>query len=1206
MNKIRVYGLTCVFFMVAAMAANATTIVLPTDEQLIAKAPVIVEGTVVSSTAVDRGGAIWTESTIEVSRNIKGEAARTITVREIGGVLDDRATKIFGTPEYTAGERVLLFLDQAPQGGFRTVDLFVGKLTEAKMMNGRRLWLRHDFAQDVTLLDAELRPIESRNVQRDAERFEAFVVDRVAGRAGTKNYGVTNPVLIRQDSTETRGITSNFTLIAEPTIYRWFRFEQNQAAQWYSSGTQPGYSNGGVSELQTAMASWNGYSGARINYSYVGSRSGSMGGLNAPNSVNEVLFNDPLGEIAGSWNKSTGGVVGTGGFNAVANREITWTAPFAADASHPAGPQTAWNILEGNLTIQDGVSPANGIPSARLAEIVAHEFGHTLGFGHSADATALMYYSVTGIGPALRDDDQVAARWLYPNGATTPPPGGTAPNAPTNLTVAKVSGSDATVAWQDNSSNEDGFTIYVANESIGNVAANSTAATINGFSSGSHSIYIKAYNASGSSAASNTVTVTIHQPAVASFTVAPEAGNVGTPFQFRSTSSGSIASLSWNFGDGGTAGNVGEPTHTYTSARQYTVTLTANGSDGSVSTATKVVTVSGPLVASFVYSPASPQVNESITFADHSTGAPTAWLWNFGDGTSSVAQNPIKHYAAPGDYPVSLTIYRNNDSSTGSRVITVSSGVPATPTVNAAFDVSTSNAAVGANVVFTDRSSGAPMQWSWSFGDGTSSNAQNPVHAYAAPGSYVVTLTASNATTTGIASRTVSVTTNASYRTLVSVAAQTPGAGNTSWRTELNVFNAGTTTADIGLVYLPSGGGSAITRSLTLGAKQSKTYANALLDLFAIPSGAGALALEATAAGGSADLRVTSRTFTTGATGTYGQAVPDVRPDALHQTLYVTGIAANAAYRTNIGLVNRESTPVTVVLTLSNSIGNTLATRNVTIAANSFQQSGLGTYFPVIDGGSYDALTMKIVASSPSAVSGYASVVDNRTQDPIYIQAVAPPHGNTLIVPVVGRAPGANGTFWRSDVTLFNPGSSTMTLTLRYHGVSQQLSVGGGDTVELPDVLSRFGLTSGSGTLQMSWSAAAGPVVTSRTYTTVESGGTYGQSIDPVSAFGSSMFVPGLRHDDDFRTNIGFVNGGNESEDITVTLLSPFGAELGRKTISLAPKTQAQYGVTALFPNASVGAGFTLQASGDANALVFAYGSMVDNDSGDPVFFAGR
>jgi len=129
--------------------------------------------------------------------------------------------------------------------------------------------------------------------------------------------------------------------------------------------------------------------------------------------------------------------------------------------------------------------------------------------------------------------------------------------------------------------------------------------------------------------------------------------------------------------------------------------------------------------------------------------------------------------------------------------------------------------------------------------------------------------------------------------------------------------------------------------------------------------------------------------------------------------------------------------------------------------------------------------------------------------------------------------------------------------------------------------------------------------VTSRTYTSVIGGGTYGQSIDPVAAWSREAFVPGLRMTSTYRSNVGFVNGGDAVIGVDVRLISPFGVELGRTTISLAAKSQIQYSVAALFPSATSAGTFTLQATASAPTL-FAYGSMVDNDSGDPVFFGGR
>lgn len=1126
---IRAYGLTCVVMFMAAFAAEATTIVLPTDEQLITKTPVIVEAEVLDATPFDRNGSIWTETSVAVLRTIKGEASGTIAVREPGGTLDGRITQVFGAPEFESGSRVLLFLNPQSDGTYRVVDLFVGKFDEATTIEGERLWLRDDVTADVVLLDASFQPIVSRNVQRDANGFEQYVHDRVAGREGVRNYGVENPVLAKSSESPSK-VEANFTLISEPSVYRWSRFDSGSSAAWYSAGTQPGYSGGGVSELQTAMNVWTSYGAAKILYTYAGTRTGAMGGLSSANGVNEVLFNDPLNEISGSWNRSTGGVVGTGGFNGVTSGG-TWNAPFTFDAAHPAGPVRAYTITEGNLTIQDNVSSANGISSRVLGEIIAHEFGHTLGFGHSPDSSALMYASVTGLGPSLRDDDEIAARWLYPNGSTPQPV--SVPAAPSNVRASSgVNYADLT--WTDNASNETAQAIFLAPGSNGafskfaDVAANATSARLTSLAAGTYRVYIVATNVAGS-AQSETITFSIAASSgsapVASFTASPSTGvaNV-TNFSFVDTSTGTIVSRQWNFGDG-TASSNANATHVYASAGTYTVTLIVNGTNTQVQTSRDVVVTSA--------------------------------------------------------------------------------STPVTPSVVAAFDVSTTTPAVGTLVAFTDRSSGSPANWSWSFGDGITSSEQNPTHAYANAGTYTVTLSASNASSNSIATKTISVIAAAPYSSLVSVAAQTGGANGTSWRTELSLFNAGAQGASVSLLFLPSNGGIVLSNSLFLSPKQSVTYANALRDVFGIESGAGAVTIQAASAGTVADLRITSRTFTSGSGGTYGQAVPEVGAADLSRTLYITGIEQNASYRTNIGLVNRTEGPVSAAIALIDAAGDDVSTRTVTLAGNSFQQQSLSGWFPTVDGETHEHLTMRIIAASDASISGYASVVDNVTQDPIYIQAVRASSGGTLMIPVVGRAPGANATFWRSDVTFFNPTDTRLVLSLRFNGTSKPLTIDAGETEVLADVVAEWGRLSGSGALQITWSGETGPVVTSRTYTSVAGGGTYGQSIDPVSAFATRSFVPGLRNDASYRSNVGFVNGGSDSETFTVKLLSQSGTELARTTLTLDAKTQSQFAVTSLFPNVSANP-FTLQIEGDGNASLFAYGSMVDNVSGDPVFFSGR
>ena len=502
---------------VTTTAAFGTTIVMPSDEQLIAKSPVILIGDVLSSSAVNENGAISTVTRIRVERTLKGAAPPVVTVREIGGRVGDRFNVVFGSPEYRVSERVLVFLWPADQGEFQTMDLFAGKLTERVMADGRRIWFRNEDRQNTHILNSDLKSVPSRNIQRLEAAFTSFVADRAAGRPGVRNYEIENPRLGKDQ------IQANFTLMSEPTIYRWFAFDNGGGATWRSVGTQPGFSGGGMTEASSAMTAWNNAPNTRIRFLYGGTSTAPTSGLSAPNGVNEILFNDPKGEISGSYSSSTGGVVGRGGFNNVVAGG-SWTSGFHADPQHPAATYSnVGNIAEGNLVLQDGIT-ANNFPSALFTAVISHEFGHTLGFGHSTDPGALMYATLgNGHNGALRSDDQNAARWLYP-GSTEPtppppppPPAPSIPAAPSNLTATVVNG-QIQLNWKINATNATSQSVYVAaNNSafhkVGDVGSASNAAMLSNLGAGiTYQARVTARNSAGESQPSNTAQATVPAP----------------------------------------------------------------------------------------------------------------------------------------------------------------------------------------------------------------------------------------------------------------------------------------------------------------------------------------------------------------------------------------------------------------------------------------------------------------------------------------------------------------------------------------------------------------------------------------------------------------------------------------------------------------------------------------------------------------------
>ncbi|WP_141241713.1 PKD domain-containing protein, partial [Methanosarcina spelaei] len=130
----------------------------------------------------------------------------------------------------------------------------------------------------------------------------------------------------------------------------------------------------------------------------------------------------------------------------------------------------------------------------------------------------------------------------------------------------------------------------------------------------------------------------------------------------------------------------------------------------------------------------------TVKFTDKSTGTPTKWKWTFGDGNTSTKQNPTYKYSKAGKYTVTLTV----TNAAGSNMVTKTNYITVVAKPVAAFSASPTSGKVPLTVKFTDKSTGLPSSWKWTFGDGSTSTVQNPTHKYSKAGKYTVSLTVKN------------------------------------------------------------------------------------------------------------------------------------------------------------------------------------------------------------------------------------------------------------------------------------------------------------------------------------------------------------------------------------------------------------------------------------------------------------------------------
>jgi len=213
--------------------------------------------------------------------------------------------------------------------------------------------------------------------------------------------------------------------------------------------------------------------------------------------------------------------------------------------------------------------------------------------------------------------------------------------------------------------------------------------------------------------------------------------------------------------------------------------------------------------------------------------------------------------------------------------------------------------------------------------------------------------------------------------------------GVAHWQSDMRIFNAGASPANVTLAYVPQPGNSGTDQTITytLQPGEVKAIDNALQSLYGLSNSGGSVILTSDSA---SSLIATARTYNQTSNGTYGQFIPAISPaesvGAGDRSLQILQCESSDRYRTNIGVVETTGNPATVVISAITPDSKVSAsTTPIPLAANEFRQIslasfGLGTIYNT-------RVTVKVIDGT-GKVTAYGSLIDNTTQDPTYVPAL--------------------------------------------------------------------------------------------------------------------------------------------------------------------------------------------------------------------------
>jgi PKD repeat protein/streptogramin lyase len=392
--------------------------------------------------------------------------------------------------------------------------------------------------------------------------------------------------------------------------------------------------------------------------------------------------------------------------------------------------------------------------------------------------------------------------------------------------------------------------------------------------------------------------------------------------------------------------------------------------------------------AAFSWSPTAPTAGSAVLFADGSTGDPTTWSWDFGDGGQSDQPNPSHTFSQAGSFQVSLTVTNSAGSDTAVETVVVGPGSGCTVACSA---TAPPTAILSEPVAFTAEATPSgctgEVAFAWSFGDGATSVEPSPTHTYGSIGTlrWGLTVTVDDASCSRAGDITISGDGPAecSHTAWVPVVSRSNGANGSVWRSNVGLLGVDPDGAAVELRLHRAG--SVASRSVTVveGAMVS------LVDVvdWIEPGSTGSGALEVCADG---EVVVDSRTYNRLAAnhactpgGTFGQYLAGAAAEAglaAGETARLGMLRESAAFRTNIGVVNAGAATAVVRIELFDATGAELAEIELELEPGRWRQENR-PFATRAGREDLEAASARVTVVSGSGVVAYASVVDNLTND---------------------------------------------------------------------------------------------------------------------------------------------------------------------------------------------------------------------------------